>query len=394
MDKLLHIRSSPGKFIHDILVNATLKNASDLHFEPFETQFVIRMRIDGQLFKTHTLPKNQQQLITSRLKLEANLDISQTRLPQDGRFSLQHDSQTMGIRINTCPTLFGEKVVLRILPKPKFTDNLAALGLDAIQEKTIFSVLNKPQGLIIVTGPTGSGKTCALYTFLTCLNPQTTNIMTIEDPVEIPLEGINQVPIDPKRNFSFHHALRSLLRQDPDVMMIGEIRDKETAQIAIKAAQTGHLVLATLHTNGTWQTINRLLQMDIAPYQLVSALSLITASRLVRKLCKHCKIRIQHPLEAFLNQGLNHQLTKGFQCYQEQGCSQCHQGFKGRVGVHEVIKITAPFQECILNPSTLHHMPNLLKKEHITSLSMSGYSKVIKGITSLREIQDIIDVND
>ena len=379
------------EFLDELLIEAATKNASDIHFEPFASNFIIRMRFDGKLFTTHTLTKQQQQPITSKLKLNANLDIAQKRLPQDGRFSIQNGSHPLGIRMNTCPTLFGEKIVLRILPKPTLNDNLNSLGFDKTQEKSILSALHKPQGLIIVTGPTGSGKTISLYTFLNCLDRQSKNIMTIEDPIEIPLDGINQLPINPKTGFGFHQALRSILRQDPDVMMIGEIRDKETAEIAIKAAQTGHLVLCTLHTNGAWQTINRLLQMDIPAYQLASAISLITASRLVRKLCTHCKLKTKLPLQVFLNQGLNQDLARGFRCYKEVGCPHCHQGFFGRIGIHEVLTINSTLQQSILSAKSVQQIRNITHEQNITSLHTSGLMKVINGMTSIREINEAID---
>lgn len=375
------------RFISQILHAAIRQGASDLHFEPYQHSYRIRFRIDGILQDIAQPPASLGPKIAARLKILANLDISERRRPQDGRMSLQHQqSETTNFRVSTLPTLFGEKVVLRILDSSLSRLDITALGMTADQQQAFITALQKPQGLILVTGPTGSGKTVSLYSGLSLLNQTDINISTAEDPVEIHLDGINQVSINNRIGVDFATALRAFLRQDPDVIMVGEIRDLETANIAIKAAQTGHLVLSTLHTNSAADTLTRLLNMGVASFNLASCIRMIIAQRLVRKLCEHCKEAVQPSQQQWLDAGFDPALFTGRNLFQARGCDHCHQGYKGRIGLYEVIEFTPQQAQTLLIDHPNKNLSDAFSRAGFGTLRQAGLDRVLTGDTSLDEV--------
>lgn len=381
--------SSPvSRFINQILLDAVRKGASDIHFEPYEAMYRVRLRCDGILVEVQQPPSHLSRRLSARLKILAKLDIAERRLPQDGRIKLKlNQSTAIDMRVSTLPTLFGEKIVLRLLDSSSSNLDIDKLGYSEVQKQLYLNALRKPQGMILMTGPTGSGKTVSLYTGLNLLNRPEVNISTAEDPVEINLPGINQVQVQPKIGFGFAQALRSFLRQDPDIVMVGEIRDLETAEIAIKAAQTGHLVLSTLHTNSAAETIVRLSNMGIASFNLASSLSLIIAQRLARRLCRHCK-QPQHLSPALQELGLNQQ--DGLYRANPQGCNECNQGYSGRVGIYEVMPFDDAMAEALVKGTSVQSLEMLARKNGMLTLRESGLEKVKQGITSIEELQRVL----
>lgn len=379
------------KFVNKILLDAINKGASDIHFEPYEKFFRVRLRIDGILEEVAKPPVNLTPRILARIKVLSRLDISERRIPQDGRMRMKiSKNRAIDFRVSTCPTLFGEKAVLRILDPSSAQLGIDALGYEDFQKQLYMDALAKPQGMILVTGPTGSGKTVSLYTGLNILNTEGVNISTAEDPAEINLPGVNQVNVNPKTGLTFAAALRSFLRQDPDIVMVGEIRDLETAEIGIKAAQTGHMVLSTLHTNDAPQTLGRLANMGVPPYNIASAVSLIIAQRLSRRLCENCKQPHDVPKEALLEEGFTEEnIASGFTVYKPVGCSNCNNGYKGRVGIYQVMKISEEMGRIIMEGGNAMDLADQAKKEGIPDLRESGLKKVMDGITSLEEVNRV-----
>lgn len=379
------------RFVNKVLLDAINRGASDIHFEPYEKSYRVRFRHDGILTEFASPPVNLAPRLAARLKIMARLDISERRLPQDGRFKMKLSrNRAIDFRISTCPTLFGEKVVMRILDPSNAKMGIDALGYEDLQKAEFLKAIHRPQGMILVTGPTGSGKTISLYTALNILNTVDINISTAEDPVEINLPGINQVNVNVKTGLTFSSALRSFLRQDPDVVMVGEIRDLETAEIAVKAAQTGHLVLSTLHTNSAAETITRLMNMGIPSYNVASSVTLIIAQRLARRLCEHCKQKVNVPDSTLQEIGFNEQeITEGLTVFGPQQCNQCNQGYKGRVGIYEVLPISAAMGKIIMEGGNALTISEQMKKEGINTLRRSGLNKVKIGITSLDEINRV-----
>lgn len=374
------------KFINQMLLSAIKKGASDLHFEPYERSYRVRFRIDGVLETMSKPPVALSPKISARLKVLSSMDIAERRLPQDGRIKLKiSKTKSIDFRVNTLPTLWGEKIVLRILDSSSAKMGIDALGYEEVQKEMYLDALSKPQGMILVTGPTGSGKTVSLYTGLNILNTEGVNISTAEDPVEINLEGINQVNVSQKVGLDFAQALRAFLRQDPDVVMVGEIRDIETAGIAIKAAQTGHLVLSTLHTNSAAETLTRLQNMGVPSFNLATTVNLIIAQRLARRLCKHCKKKADIPEEALLKEGFSKELLSEAQIYEPVGCDQCNKGYKGRVGIYEVVKVTPAVSKIIMDEGNAITLNEQFQREGFNSLRQSGLMKVAQGVTSLQE---------
>ena len=378
------------RFVNKILLDSIKKGVSDIHLEPFEKKFRIRFRTDGILSEVASPPVGISNRIISRIKVMSKMDIAERRVPQDGRIKMQlSKNRAIDFRVNTCPTLFGEKVVLRILDPTSAQIGIEKLGFEEIQRAQFMSAINKPYGMVLVTGPTGSGKTVSLYTGLNLLNGIERNISTAEDPVEITVEGINQVNVNPKAGLTFAEALRAFLRQDPDVIMVGEIRDLETASIAVKAAQTGHLVLSTLHTNDAPQTINRLVQMGIEPFNIVSAVILIMAQRLARRLCEYCKKEADFPENVLLAAGFKQEELGSFKIYDPVGCEHCNNGYKGRVGIYQVMPISEKMRALILRGGNSMEMAELAKSEGINDLRASGLLKIRQGVTSLEEIDRV-----
>lgn len=378
------------RFVNKILLDSIKKGVSDIHLEPFEKKFRIRFRADGILSEVASPPISIANRIISRIKVMSKMDIAERRVPQDGRIKMQISKhRAIDFRVNTCPTLFGEKVVMRILDPTSAQIGIEKLGFEPEQQKYFLDAIHKPYGMVLVTGPTGSGKTVSLYTGLNLLNSIERNISTAEDPVEITVEGINQVNVNPKAGLTFAEALRAFLRQDPDIIMVGEIRDLETASIAVKAAQTGHLVLSTLHTNDAPQTINRLVQMGIEPFNIVSAVNLIMAQRLARRLCEHCKKEADFPANIWLGAGFSEQEIGTFPIYEAVGCEHCNNGYKGRVGIYQVLPISEKMRALILRGGNAMEMAELAKSEGINDLRASGLLKVRQGITSLEEIDRV-----
>jgi type IV pilus assembly protein PilB len=379
------------RFVNKIMLDAIKKGASDIHFEPYEKLFRIRTRLDGVLKEVALPPVQLAVKIVARLKVMARLDIAERRVPQDGRIKMRlSKNRAIDFRVSTCPTLFGEKVVTRILDPSSAMLGIDALGYEPVQRELYLKYLAKPQGMILVTGPTGSGKTVSLYTGLNILNTEDTNISTAEDPAEINLPGINQVNVNNKVGLTFASALRAFLRQDPDVIMVGEIRDLETAEIAIKAAQTGHLVLSTLHTNDAPQTLTRLVDMGVKPYAIATSVSLIIAQRLSRKLCNNCKQPIDLPAEAAKKEGFEEQdIAKGIRVFRAVGCSQCTDGYKGRMGIYQVMPVTETIGRIIMEGGGAIAINDQATKDGIWNLRRSGLVKVLGGITSLEEINSI-----
>jgi len=381
--------SPVSRFINQVLLDAVRKSASDIHFEPYENQYRIRLRCDGILIETHRPASHLSRRLAARIKILSKLDIAERRLPQDGRIKLRLNQDTaIDMRVSSLPTLWGEKIVLRLLDSSAANLDIDKLGYDEIQKQRYLEALKKPQGMILMTGPTGSGKTVSLYTGLRILNTPEINISTAEDPVEINLSGVNQVQVHPKIGFGFADALRSFLRQDPDVVMVGEIRDLETAEIAVKAAQTGHLVLSTLHTNSAAETVIRLANMGVAPFNLASSLSLIIAQRLARRLCPHCKIAttpsvsLQNEFHLFPEQAI----------YQANnvGCHQCTGGYAGRIGIYEVMAFNAQLAEAIIQNASVTQLETIAKSNGMNTLQQSGIEMLKQGVTSMEELQRVL----
>ena len=375
------------RFVNKILLDAINCSASDIHFEPYEKNYRIRFRQDG-ILREHTKPPvNLAARISTRLKVMARLDISERRIPQDGRFKMRISKQhTIDFRVSTCPTLYGEKVVTRILDPASAQLGIDVLGFEPFQKELFLHAIKQPQGMILVTGPTGSGKTVTLYTALNILNTPERNISTAEDPIEINLPGINQVNVNFKAGLNFATALRSFLRQDPDVVMVGEVRDLETAETAIKAAQTGHLVFSTLHTNSAPDTISRLINMGVPVFNLATSIVLIVAQRLARKLCENCKQEIDVPLETKIEMGFNEEEAKNLKLYQAVGCGYCADGFKGRIGIYEVMPISKEMAELIMKNANPMELAEQAMKENVWNIRQAGLNKVKQGITTLNEI--------
>ncbi len=379
------------RFVNKVMVDAIKKGASDIHFEPYEKHFRIRLRQDGVLTEIARPPVTLAMKVSARLKVMARLDIAERRIPQDGRIKLKlSKNRAIDFRVNTCPTLFGEKVVCRLLDPSSAQLGIDALGYEEHQKQIYLANLAKPYGMILVTGPTGSGKTVSLYTGLNILNTMDRNISTAEDPCEINVPGINQVNVNPKVELTFAAALRAFLRQDPDIIMVGEVRDLETAEIAIKAAQTGHLVLSTLHTNDAPKTLTRLVDMGVKPYAIASSVSLIIAQRLARRLCSNCKEPVDVPAEALLKEGFTRpDVEKGITVFHAKGCSQCTNGYKGRVGIYQVMPCSETIGRIIMEGGNSLQIAAQAKVEGVADLRQSGLKKVKDGLTSLEEINRV-----
>jgi type IV pilus assembly protein PilB len=375
------------RFLQKMLIDAINARASDLHFEPYEYHYRVRFRIDGELREITQPPIAIKDKLASRIKVISRLDIAEKRVPQDGRMKLKFGNKAIDFRVSTLPTLFGEKLVIRILDPSSARLGIEALGYEKIEKECLLKAIERPYGMILVTGPTGSGKTVSLYTCLNILNQPGVNISTVEDPAEINLPGVNQVNVNDKAGLTFATALRSFLRQDPDVIMVGEIRDLETADIAIKAAQTGHLVMSTLHTNDAPTTLTRLLNMGVAPFNIAASVLLITAQRLARRLCENCKAIADYPREALLRAGFAAtELEGGWKPYRAVGCSACNNGYKGRLGIYQVMPITESIQRIILSEGTAMDIAEQARKDGVRDLRQSGLVKVRAGVTTLEEV--------
>ncbi|CAB1219276.1 type IV-A pilus assembly ATPase PilB [Acinetobacter bouvetii] len=380
------------KYINKLLIDAIRMGASDLHFEPYEKSYRVRYRIDGVLRQIANPPLQLATRLASRLKVMSQMDISEKRLPQDGRIKLKlSKTKAIDFRVNSLPTLFGEKLVLRILDPSSAMLGIDALGYEPAQKELFMQALEKPQGMLLITGPTGSGKTVSLYTGLNILNREDTNISTAEDPVEINLEGINQVNVNAKVGLTFSAALKSFLRQDPDIVMVGEIRDLETAEIAVKAAQTGHMVMSTLHTNSAPETLTRLRNMGVPSFNIATSVNLVIAQRLARRLCSQCKIPAEIPEPSLLEMGFTEEDLKqeDFQVYQPVGCSECREGYKGRVGIYEVMKVTPEISKIIMEDGNALEIAAASEKSGFNNLRRSGLIKVMQGVTSLQEVNRV-----
>ena len=379
------------RFVNKVMLDAIRRGASDIHFEPYEKTYRVRLRMDGVLREVAQPPVQLGIKLAARLKVMARLDIAERRVPQDGRIKMRlSKTRAIDFRVSTCPTLFGEKVVMRILDPSQAMLGIDSLGYEPFQRALYEEYLAKPQGMILVTGPTGSGKTVSLYTGLNLLNREGTNISTAEDPAEINIPGINQVSINPKVGLTFAAAMRAFLRQDPDVIMVGEIRDLETAEIAIKAAQTGHLVLSTLHTNDGPQTLTRLIDMGVKPYAIATSVNLIIAQRLARKLCPQCKQLRDIPKEALLKEGFTEEDVRGgLKIFGPTGCSACTDGYKGRTGVYQVMPVTNAIARIILGGGSAVEITDQAAREGIWDMRRAGLEKVKAGITSLEEINSV-----
>ena len=376
------------KFLHKMLLDAFNMRASDLHFEPYEHHYRVRFRIDGELREIATPPIAIKDKLASRIKVISRLDISEKRVPQDGRMKLKvGPDRVIDFRVSTLPTLFGEKIVIRILDPSSAKMGIDALGYEPEEKERLLSAIRRPYGMILVTGPTGSGKTVSLYTCLNLLNQPGVNIATAEDPSEINLPGVNQVNVNEKAGLTFAAALKAFLRQDPDIIMVGEIRDLETADISIKAAQTGHLVLSTLHTNDAPTTLTRMRNMGIAPFNIASSVILITAQRLARRLCPQCKVPADVPRESLLEAGYSEEEADGsWVSYRPVGCPACNNGYKGRVGIYQVMPVSEEIQRIILSDGSALEIAAQAKAEGVRSLRGSGLHKVKLGLTSLEEV--------
>jgi len=379
------------RFVNKVLLDAIKRGASDIHFEPYEKIFRVRTRLDGVLSEVAQPPVILANKVCARLKVMSRMDIAERRVPQDGRIKMRlSKNRAIDFRVNTCPTLFGEKIVLRILDPSSAKLGIDALGYDEKQKTLYMKHLAKPYGMILVTGPTGSGKTVSLYTGLNILNTVDRNISTAEDPAEINLVGINQVNVNPKVGLTFASALRAFLRQDPDVIMVGEIRDLETAEIAIKAAQTGHLVLSTLHTNDAPKTLSRLVDMGVMPYAIATSVSLIIAQRLARKLCDNCKEVRDVPQEALAKEGFDAaSIKEGLTVFGPVGCKQCNDGYKGRLGIFQVMEVSEEMGRIIMEGGNALQVADQSAKEGVLDLRHAGLNKVKEGITSLEEINRV-----
>jgi type IV pilus assembly protein PilB len=375
------------RFLQKMLIDAINMRASDLHFEPYEYHYRVRFRVDGELREITQPPIAIKDKLASRIKVISRMDIAEKRVPQDGRMKLKFGNKSIDFRVSTLPTLFGEKIVIRILDSSSAKLGIEALGYEKIEKDRLMNCIQRPYGMVLVTGPTGSGKTVSLYTCLNILNQPGVNISTVEDPAEINLPGINQVNVNDKAGLNFAAALKSFLRQDPDVIMVGEIRDLETADIAIKAAQTGHMVMSTLHTNDAPTTLTRLMNMGVAPFNIASSVLLITAQRLTRRLCESCKVLADYPREAMLKAGYREEELDGtWRPYRAVGCSACSNGYKGRVGIYQVMPISEEIQRIILSEGTALDISQQAQREGIRDLRQSGLVKVRAGFTTLEEI--------
>ncbi|MCX7035849.1 MAG: type IV-A pilus assembly ATPase PilB [Proteobacteria bacterium] len=379
------------RFVNKLMLDAIRRGASDIHFEPFEKMYRVRMRVDGVLREVTQPPVQLGGRLAARIKVMSRMDIAERRVPQDGRIKLRlNKARAIDFRVSTCPTLYGEKVVMRILDASQAMLGIDALGYEGFQKDLYLAALAKPQGMILVTGPTGSGKTVSLYTGLGILNRGDLNISTAEDPVEINLQGINQVNVNNKVGLSFAAALRAFLRQDPDVVMVGEIRDLETAEIALKAAQTGHLVLSTLHTNDAPQTLTRLIDMGVKPYALATSMSLIIAQRLARRLCQNCRELLDIPADALRKEGFPEEaIANGLRVFGPRGCDSCTDGYKGRIGVYQVMPVTDEIGRLIMAGGNAHDIADAAKRNNIWDLRRSGLAKVMSGLTSIEEINSV-----
>ena len=375
------------RFLQKMLIDAINLRASDLHFEPYEYHYRVRFRIDGELREITQPPIAIKDKLSSRIKVISRLDIAEKRVPQDGRMKLKFGAKAIDFRVSTLPTLFGEKIVIRILDPSSAKVGIEALGYEKIEKDRLLKIIQRPYGMVLVTGPTGSGKTVSLYTCLNILNQPGVNISTVEDPAEINLPGVNQVNVNDKAGLTFSAALKSFLRQDPDIIMVGEIRDLETADIAIKAAQTGHMVMSTLHTNDAPTTLTRLLNMGVAPFNIASSVLLITAQRLARRLCENCKAPADFPREAMLKAGYKPEdLDGNWKPFRAVGCSACNNGYKGRVGIYQVMPVTEEIQRIILNEGTSMDIASQAQRENVRDLRQSGLIKVRSGLTTLEEV--------
>ena len=375
------------RFLQKMLIDAINMRASDLHFEPYEYNYRVRFRIDGELREITQPPIAIKDKLASRIKVISRMDIAEKRVPQDGRMKLKFGTRAIDFRVSTLPTLFGEKVVIRILDPSSAKVGIEALGYEKIEKDRLVTAIHRPYGMILVTGPTGSGKTVSLYTCLNLLNQPGVNIATVEDPAEINLPGVNQVNVNDRAGMTFAVALKSFLRQDPDIIMVGEIRDLETADIALKAAQTGHLVMSTLHTNDAPSTLTRLMNMGVAPFNVASSVLLITAQRLARRLCENCKAPAEYPREALLKAGFAATDIDGsWKLYRAVGCSMCNNGYKGRVGLYQVMPITETIQRIILSQGSALDIAAQAQLDGVRDLRQSGLLKVRAGVTTLEEI--------
>ena len=378
------------RFVNKMLLDAIKAGSSDLHFEPYEKAYRVRFRTDGILSEIARPPIQLAPRISARLKVMAGLDISERRKPQDGRIKMRiSKNKSIDFRVSTCPTLWGEKIVMRILDSASAQMGIDALGYEESQKALYMAALKQPQGMILVTGPTGSGKTVSLYTGLNILNTVDVNISTAEDPVEINLEGINQVNVNPKQGMDFTAALKSFLRQDPDIIMVGEIRDLDTASIAIKAAQTGHMVMSTLHTNSAAETLTRLRNMGVPSFNIATSVNLIIAQRLARKLCSVCKKEVHIPREALLEEGFPEDKLGTFKIYGPVGCENCNNGYKGRVGIYEVVKNTPALQRIIMEEGNSIDISIQMRKDGFNDLRTSALLKAMQGVTSLEEVNRV-----
>jgi type IV pilus assembly protein PilB len=379
------------RFVNKLLLDAIRRGASDIHFEPYEKMYRIRLRMDGILKEVAQPPVQLAMKLSARLKVMSRLDIAERRVPQDGRIKMKlSKTRAIDFRVSTCPTLFGEKIVCRILDPSQAMLGIDSLGYEPFQREIYLKNLAKPQGMILVTGPTGSGKTVSLYTGLNILNREDTNISTAEDPAEINLPGVNQVNVNNKVGLTFAAALRAFLRQDPDVVMVGEIRDLETAEIAIKAAQTGHLVMSTLHTNDAPQTLTRLVDMGVKPYAIATSVSLIIAQRLARRLCSQCKAIVDVPAEALLKEGFQEaDVRAGIKIYGAKGCSACTDGYKGRVGIYQVMPVTEALGRIIMEGGNAIDIADQAAKEGVWDLRRAGLEKIKQGMTSIDEVNSV-----
>ena len=391
-DSNLDVDDAPVvRYVNKMLLDAINSGTSDIHFEPYEKTFRVRYRQDGMLHEVASPPVNIAARLTARLKVMARMNIAERRVPQDGRIKMVLSrNRSIDFRVNTCPTLYGEKIVLRILDSSAATLGVESLGFDEKQKEDFVKAITKPYGMVLVTGPTGSGKTVTLYTALNMINAPEVNISTAEDPVEIQVAGINQVNVNPKTGLTFAEALRAFLRQDPDIVMVGEIRDLETAEIAVKAAQTGHLVLSTLHTNDAPQTLTRLANMGIPAFNIASSVNLILAQRLARRLCEHCKTVDDVPNDALIEEGFTeHDIRQGLQVYKPVGCDKCTKGYKGRVGLFEVMPVSEAMGKLIMEGGNAIQIRDLALSEGLQELRASGLAKVKAGVTSLEEINRV-----
>lgn len=394
-DEIAEDESPIVKYINKLLIDAIRMGASDLHFEPYENIYRVRYRIDGILRQIASPPLQVANRLASRLKVMSQMDISEKRIPQDGRIKLKLSAKkAIDFRVNSLPTLFGEKLVLRILDSSNAMLGIDALGYEPKQKALFMQALEQAQGMLLITGPTGSGKTVSLYTGLNILNTESANISTVEDPVEINLEGINQVNVNPKVGLSFASVLKAFLRQDPDIVMVGEIRDLETAEIAIKAAQTGHMVMSTLHTNSAPETLTRLRNMGVPSFNIATSINLIIAQRLARQLCPHCKTLVHLPKSSLLEMGFKHTdfQHNTMQIYQPCGCSECREGYKGRIGIYEVMQITPEISQLIMQDADALQIAQAAQQAGFNNLRRSGLIKVMQGLTSLQEINRVTNI--